>query len=72
MATFLLLTAILTAYLTVGAVKVEGVKALSKREIKNLLNINEGDKYFSPLYNSNKLKLLYELAQRGYFDAQIV
>lgn len=72
MATFLLLTAILTANLTVGAVKVEGVKALSKREIKNLLNINEGDKYFSPLYNSNKLKLLDELAQRGYFDAQIV
>jgi len=58
--------------LIVGKVKIEGVKALSQSEIKSVFRMSRGDKYYPPLFNSYKQRLLDEIKDRGYFDAKII
>lgn len=72
MVTALFLSLIFARPLVISGVRVEGTKTLSKTEIKSILRIKRGDKYYPPLYNNNKLNLIRELRERGYFEAKII
>uniref|UniRef100_A0A7V4E4T9 POTRA domain-containing protein n=1 Tax=candidate division WOR-3 bacterium TaxID=2052148 RepID=A0A7V4E4T9_UNCW3 len=69
---YLLLTFLVGKTLLIGKIEVEGVKALSKSEVKSILRMRRGDKYYPPLFNSYKQNLLEELKESGYFDARII
>ncbi len=72
MLNLLIIALLLSKSITVGKIEIEGLKALPKSEINNILRIKRGDRFYPPLFNVQKLKLIEALNNLGYFDARIV
>ncbi|MEO0274976.1 MAG: POTRA domain-containing protein, partial [candidate division WOR-3 bacterium] len=50
---------------------VEGVKSLSKQEIRDITRIKRGDKYYPPLVNLAVNNLIEALKEKGFFEASL-
>lgn len=50
---------------------IEGVKSLSKQEIRNITRIKRGDKYYPPLVNVAVNNLIEALKEKGFFEATL-